>query len=139
MIMLNRPQSLITDQFMEQNLVYRFMGPVMTAAQTLARELRVFRYQRLLLLCRSDFTFYAPLPEAMLDRCAPHMRYDTSKPAQQSLQCFPLRIYVSSQSHYLPRMAANKLQPKKHMITVYRQRITGNERFVGQMNSFKFF
>ena len=69
------------DLFNKQNLIYRFMGHIMPSSESLAREFRVLHSQWQLFLCRPDFTICALLAEAIFDRCAPRVRYDTSKKA----------------------------------------------------------
>ena len=70
------------DQFNQQNLVYTFTGPNMTTSTKLWHANSVF-----FALSDNPWCFdqiLAPLPEAMFDRCAPRMRYDTSKQGQHS-------------------------------------------------------
>ena len=78
----------------------QFHGPHMTSSkELLTREFRVCCSQRQLLLCGSDLTLYALLPEAIFDRCAPRMRYDTSKQAQHNGRSFPLHIRRAVSTH----------------------------------------
>ena len=63
------------DQFTNQILVvYRFRAPVWQLAKNSGTWIPCFRSQKQLLLCHSDFTVYARLPETVFDRCARRMR-----------------------------------------------------------------
>ena len=84
------------DQFHEQNFVYRFMGLIWQLAKTLACESCVFCPQWQLLVCQSDFTIYALLPEAIFGCCASRMRDNTTKLVQHSWRSFPIHPYLCS-------------------------------------------
>ena len=78
-------------------------GPHMTTSKTLAHEFHVFCSRWQFLLCWSDFTIYALLPEAICDRCAPRMWCDTSRQAQYSWRSFPIKYPCSTPSQRFPQ------------------------------------